>query len=85
MLRLLLPMMIPRSLNPMHSPNIGGTSESRVLITLSTLKAPPPLGGPWTCVTATRPNCFDRRVLCEVIRPPPRDLPQVVSLCFGDG
>jgi len=50
-----------------------GTGASRVFRTLSAPKAPPPLGEPWTCVTATRPNTFDRRALFEVLKPPLRD------------
>jgi hypothetical protein len=48
--------------------------ESRVLVTLRTHKAPPPLGGPWTYVTATRPEA-DRCVRFEVTKPHSRDGP----------
>jgi len=52
---------------------IESVSSKGALVTPSEPKAPPPLGEPWTCVTATRPNKFDRRLLFEVSKPPLRD------------
>jgi hypothetical protein len=36
--------------------NLEEADPSRVLVTLRHHKAPPPLGEPWTYVTATRPD-----------------------------
>ena len=57
-----------------RAPNrYGGTGECRVFVTPSVPRAPPPLGEPWTCVTATRTRCLDRRTHSEVTKPPLRD------------
>ena len=62
---------------------VGGTGRSRVLVTLSEPKAPPPLGLALDIATATRPRDLDRRSLFEVTRPPQRNWPLVISIC-GD-